>query len=51
MENHPYADLTDGRVTLGTFFGVGSNPVACFTVIMALLLPFSQPFAFDRFMP
>lgn len=42
---------TDRRVTLGTFFGVRSDPIARFTVVMALLLPAFQPFAFDGFMP
>jgi hypothetical protein len=31
--------LLDGRVALGTLFGVCRNPVSCFRVIFALLHP------------
>lgn len=45
------AVLLDGGMTLGTLFGIGCNPIACFTVVVALLLPSSEPFAFDGFVP
>ena len=38
-------------MALGTFFGVRSDPIARFTVIVTLLLPLLQPFAFDRLVP
>jgi hypothetical protein len=38
-------------MTFGTLFGVCCNPIAGFTVVVALLLPSSEPFAFDGLVP
>ncbi len=45
-EMHTYSCMA-----LRTLFGVRSNPVARFTVIVTLLLPLLQPLAFDGFVP
>ena len=43
--------LTNSSVTFRTFLGVGSDPVARFTVVVTFLLPLFQPFTLDRLVP
>ena len=38
-------------MALGTLFSIGCDPIAGFTVVVALLLPSSKPFAFDGLVP
>jgi hypothetical protein len=37
--------LLNGRVTSGTFFGIGGDPICCFGVVFAFLEPFLNKWA------